>query len=711
MYQAVDADGTEVGPVQDANPLASYFFVIFIFLGSFFFLNFFVGVIFLNYEEAQKQEKESWFMTYRELEWVDVMKMIRKARPDFDTTNVPEQKQLLLLHKIVGSTIFDVFIMICIVLNMVIMGMTYDDEPVAYTNALLYINYIFSGIFLIECILKLIAYRHTYFKSSWNVFDFIVVIGSIVDILMSTMDSSSFAFLRAGPQLVRILRVLRVSRLLRLINKYPGLQALIKTIMFSLPSLLSVFSLLILIYFIFAILGVFIFNNVKEGDVIDGYVNFNNFGYAMVMCLRVSTGEDWNRIMFDTANTDSDCIDGQTCGTAIAPLYFIVFIVICSFIMLNLFILVIIQQFDQYYLDKDNVISKFDLDLLVFKESWTEYSKMNKCIKMKDNKLVKFFLHLKRPLGMSEEDRKDINELKKNIVQMGIRADDEGYIYFNELLYKVMRKTYGIKHIRNRKLAHEESITYAKINKIQKEVSRKDIWDDKKATAVNPFLAVMYYNISFKTWLNKARKRMELEALNDNIAGSEQSNEDFSDILHAPDEKSHVSEGSLVTIRQESIASSDSDFVSDSALEDSYSSSGIETIQEHELEDGEKEHPDASFEEDFKGKRLFDENEEEEMKQKMNLPTRIMETDERKEEDVLSEGERKIEGKDGEDLLDKLDRKGGKESQFDKRKSSAPEPDPYGLPKIEKKEDKLKIIEENNLEQTFSMDKQSEEDP
>lgn len=306
MYQAVDGKGVEVGPELDASPLAAYFFVIFIFVGSFFFLNFFVGVIFLNYEEAQKAEKESWFMTKKELEWVDIMKMIVKAKPDLETTNIPKNKFLRILHTIVTSTAFDIFIMTCIVLNMIVMGMTYEGEPETYTNALLYINYIFTAVFIIEAIMKLIAFGTTYFKSSWNVFDFIIVLGSIVDILLSNMDANQLTFLRVGPQIVRVLRILRVSRLLRLINKYPGLQALIKTIMFSLPSLLSVFSLLILIFFIFAILGVFIFNDVTSGEVIDDYVNFQNFGNAMIMCLRISTGEDWNVIMFDTMNTDSD---------------------------------------------------------------------------------------------------------------------------------------------------------------------------------------------------------------------------------------------------------------------------------------------------------------------------------------------------------------------------------------------------------------------
>lgn len=253
--------------------------------------------------------------------------------------------------------------------------------------------------------------------------------------------------------------------------------------------------------------------------------------------------------------------------------------------MLNLFILVIIQQFDQYYLSDDNVLAKFEGDLMVFKHSWTEFTKNNKGIKIKDNKLVVFFKHMEKPLGMTAEDMKDKNEIHKNIVQMDIRADEEGYVYFNELLYKIMKKTYGIVHIRNRKLANFEADTFRKINRLQEKMSNYLIHEEKKATAVNPFLSIMFYNISFKTWLKMSRKRKELEALNDNIVGSEQSNEDFSDIVNDPDEQSHVSEGSFYTFRVESVASSSSNFNNQSSEGEEYSSSRIETITENELEE------------------------------------------------------------------------------------------------------------------------------
>lgn len=138
-----------------------------------------------------------------------------------------------------------------------------------------------------------------------------------------------------------MLRILRVSRLFRLVGKAKGLQTLIQTITFSLPSLLNVLALLMLVFFIFSVLGVFLFGKVREGENIDEYMNFWNFGMAMIINLRCSTGEDWNRVVYDLNKTE-DCIKGSTCGSAFASIYFIMLIMVVSYVMLNLFILVIL---------------------------------------------------------------------------------------------------------------------------------------------------------------------------------------------------------------------------------------------------------------------------------------------------------------------------------------------------------------------------------
>ena len=113
----------------------------------------------------------------------------------------------------------------------------------------------------------------------------------------------------------------------------------------SVDSLINVFILLMLIFFIMAVLGNTMFFEVFEGNVIDDYKNFTNFHMSFSLLFSISTGEDWNRIMYDTMRLAPDCIPGRTCGSPIAPIFFIIFIMLVTNIMLNLFILVIIQQF------------------------------------------------------------------------------------------------------------------------------------------------------------------------------------------------------------------------------------------------------------------------------------------------------------------------------------------------------------------------------
>lgn len=70
----------------------------------------------------------------------------------------------------------------------------------------------------------------------------------------------------------------------------------------------------------------------------------------------MASGEKWATLMYDTMNTSGDCIPGETCGSSFSPLFFFAYMMISRFVMLNLFILVIIQQFEMYYLVDDNIL-------------------------------------------------------------------------------------------------------------------------------------------------------------------------------------------------------------------------------------------------------------------------------------------------------------------------------------------------------------------
>ena len=125
-----------------------------------------------------------------------------------------------------------------------------------------------------------------------------------------------------------------------------------------------------LVYFIFSVLGVFFFKNITAGDQIDDYMNYSTFSFSLMMMLRESTGEDWPAIMFDCMNTEDDCIPGVNCGSMFAPVFYLLYVLIQQYIMVNLFILIILQQFDLYYLPDDNVLDRFKTDVTSFKYVW-----------------------------------------------------------------------------------------------------------------------------------------------------------------------------------------------------------------------------------------------------------------------------------------------------------------------------------------------------
>ena len=72
-------------------------------------------------------------------------------------------------------------------------------------------------------------------------------------------------------------------------------------------------------------------------------MNFNDFTHSLMLMMRMSTGEDWPSIMYDCSDSDPECIPDYNCGTMWAPVFFLLFILIQQYIMVNLFILIILQ--------------------------------------------------------------------------------------------------------------------------------------------------------------------------------------------------------------------------------------------------------------------------------------------------------------------------------------------------------------------------------
>ena len=222
------------------------------------------------------------------------------AKPEFENMEIPKSTSKKYIYYMCESLYFDLFIIFCIFCNILILSMPYDGASKKYLTYLEYFNYCFTLVFLFEMILKLYSFGiKAYFYRSWNIFDFCVVLSSIIDFVLLIFADSKFSFLRKAPQLIKIIRILRIMRVVKLVKKFRGMISLLQSLIYSLPSVLNIGALLFLALFIFSVLGCFLFKNITTGVIINENNNFNNFLNALLILFRCLTGEDWPTIMFD----------------------------------------------------------------------------------------------------------------------------------------------------------------------------------------------------------------------------------------------------------------------------------------------------------------------------------------------------------------------------------------------------------------------------
>ncbi|KAJ9443790.1 Muscle calcium channel subunit alpha-1 [Diplonema papillatum] len=235
--------------------------------------------------------------------------------------------------------IFDPLITFLIVCNVVIMCLEHYQQDDIHTQILLGANSFFVAAFTLEAIMKIAAQGKNYFRDDWNKFDFLMVIWSYVGVTSSAPA-------------VNVLRVLRIGRVFRLIRRAKNLQKLFGTLIHALPSLANVSLLLLVTFFIFGVVGVELFGTVLREDDNVGlteYSNFKNVAFALVTLYQVSTTETWTDVMQDCMidESSSKCKESENnCGTNAAVPYFVCFMIAGSFALLNLFITIVLDEFN-----------------------------------------------------------------------------------------------------------------------------------------------------------------------------------------------------------------------------------------------------------------------------------------------------------------------------------------------------------------------------
>ena len=213
------------------------------------------------------------------------------------------------------------FIIALIVLNGAILGIQTSASLTAYFGPWLsLLDQLILAVFVLEIVLKLTASGRNFFRSYWNLFDFFVVAIALVP------ASGPFA----------VLRVLRVLRLLRLISVVPRLRFVVESLLHAIPGIASIGVLILIIFYVFAVVATGLY-----GAAFPDW--FGSLGRSMFTLFQIMTLESWSM----------GVVRPVMQVFPFAWIFFVLFILVATFTMLNLFIGIIVETMQTLHAKSD----------------------------------------------------------------------------------------------------------------------------------------------------------------------------------------------------------------------------------------------------------------------------------------------------------------------------------------------------------------------
>uniref|UniRef100_A0A8C1Q7D7 Calcium voltage-gated channel subunit alpha1 E n=1 Tax=Cyprinus carpio TaxID=7962 RepID=A0A8C1Q7D7_CYPCA len=442
LQHSVDVTEEDRGPSQGNRMEMSIFYVIYFVVFPFFFVNIFVALIIITFQEQGDKMMEECSLEKNERACID---FAISAKPL--TRYMPQNRQTLqyrLWHFVV-SPVFEYTILTMIALNTIVLMMKHHDPRIeGYDNALKYLNTVFTVIFTVECVLKILAFGIVnYFRDTWNIFDFITVLGSITEIVYTL---ASFFGFNMG-----FLKLFRAARLIKLLRQGYTIRILLWTFVQSFKALPYVCLLIAMLFFIYAIIGMQVFGNIKLNPKtqINEHNNFKTFFGALMLLFRSATGESWQEIMLsclgekdcekDESLNNSTTNEKKDCGTEFAYFYFVSFIFFSSFLMLNLFVAVIMDNFE--YLTRDSsILGPHHLDEFV--RIWGEYDRAA-CGRIHYTDMYEMLTCMSPPLGLGKKCPSKV--AYKRLVLMNMPVDEDMSVHFTSTLMALIRTALDIK--------------------------------------------------------------------------------------------------------------------------------------------------------------------------------------------------------------------------------------------------------------------------
>ncbi|KAL7827597.1 hypothetical protein SRHO_G00333150 [Serrasalmus rhombeus] len=530
LYKAIDSNRENMGPIYNYRVEISIFFIIYIIIIAFFMMNIFVGFVIVTFQEQGEKEYKNCELDKNQRQCVEYALKARPLR-----RYIPKNRYQYKFWYVVNSTGFEYVMFVLIILNTLCLAIQHHGQSHLFNYAMDILNMVFTGVFTVEMILKLVAFKpRGYFGDAWNVFDALVVIGSVVDIILSqhyfadawnTFDALivvgsvvdiAITEINNTEDSARIsitfFRLFRVMRLVKLLSRGEGIRTLLWTFIKSFQALPYVALLIAMLFFIYAVIGMQVFGKIAmvDGTSINRNNNFQTFPQAVLLLFRCATGEAWQEIMLaclpgKLCDSESDYNPGEerTCGSGFAIIYFISFYMLCAFLIINLFVAVIMDNFD--YLTRDwSILGPHHLD--EFKRIWSEYDPEAKG-RIKHLDVVTLLRRIQPPLGFGKLCPHRV--ACKRLVAMNMPLNSDGTVMFNATLFALVRTALKIKTEGNLEQANEE--LRAVIKKIWKRTSTK-LLDQVVPPAGDDEVTVgkFYATFLIQDYFRKFKKRKEL---------------------------------------------------------------------------------------------------------------------------------------------------------------------------------------------------------
>ncbi|KAK0151458.1 Voltage-dependent L-type calcium channel subunit alpha-1D [Merluccius polli] len=501
LYKAIDSNRENMGPIYNYRVEISIFFIIYIIIIAFFMMNIFVGFVIVTFQEQGEKEYKNCELDKNQRQCVEYALKARPLR-----RYIPKNPYQYKFWYVVNSTGFEYVMFVLIILNTLCLAIQHYKQSDMFRSAMDILNMVFTGVFTVEMVLKLIAFKprgyigdawnvfdalvvigsvvdiilsQHYFADAWNTFDALIVVGSVVDIAITEINSAAIPVVKVivepGNQdsariSITFFRLFRVMRLVKLLSRGEGIRTLLWTFIKSFQALPYVALLIAMLFFIYAVIGMQVFGKIAmvDGTQINRNNNFQTFPQAVLMLFRCATGEAWQEIMLACLpgkKCDSESEEEKSCGSGFAIIYFISFYMLCAFLIINLFVAVIMDNFD--YLTRDwSILGPHHLD--EFKRIWSEYDPEAKG-RIKHLDVVTLLRRIQPPLGFGKLCPHRV--ACKRLVAMNMPLNSDGTVMFNATLFALVRTALKIKTEGNLDQANEE--LRAVIKKIWKRTSMK----------------------------------------------------------------------------------------------------------------------------------------------------------------------------------------------------------------------------------------------